>query len=132
MSAVTAVEANRIGARAYELAGQAKDAVSRRIDRLFVGLLIFQWLVAIALALWVSPLTWVGAESSTHPHVWTALAFGLAIISVPVWLGLTRSGEPLRAYALTMGVARSDAARLNDERLKAQIRYAISHQYEDQ
>jgi len=42
------------------------------------------------------------------------------------------SGEPLRAYALTMGVARSDAARLNDERLKAQIRYAISHQYEDQ
>ena len=42
------------------------------------------------------------------------------------------SGEPLRAYAQTMGVARRDAARLNDERLKAQIRYAISHQYEDQ
>jgi hypothetical protein len=42
------------------------------------------------------------------------------------------SGEPLRAYALSMGVARSDAARLSDERLKEQIRYAISHQYEDQ
>jgi len=42
------------------------------------------------------------------------------------------SGDSLRAYALTMGVARSDAARLSDERLKEQIRYAISHQYEDQ
>lgn len=42
------------------------------------------------------------------------------------------SGEPLRAYALSMGVARSDAARLTDEKLKEQIRYSISHQYEDQ
>lgn len=42
------------------------------------------------------------------------------------------SGAPLRAYALSMGVARSDAARLDDAKLKVQIRYAISHQYEEQ
>ncbi|WAC72076.1 hypothetical protein OU995_21265 [Roseateles sp. SL47] len=41
------------------------------------------------------------------------------------------SGEPLRKYAHTMGISRSEADRYDDDKLKTQIRIAISHRYED-
>lgn len=41
------------------------------------------------------------------------------------------SGDPLRRYAHSMGIALSDAARMNDEQLKHQCRIAISRNYED-
>jgi len=41
------------------------------------------------------------------------------------------SGEALRHYAHTMGIARSDADRLTDDQLKHQCRIAISRHYED-
>ena len=62
------------GERTRELAAGYRDAIYRRTDRMFAGLLVFQWLAAVALALWVSPLTWAGAVSRTHPHVWAAVA----------------------------------------------------------
>lgn len=40
------------------------------------------------------------------------------------------SGEPLRVYAHTLGVARSEAAKLSDTKLKEQCRYLIGRQYE--
>src|SRR4051794_33653286 len=62
--------------RADELAAGARNDVARRSDRLFAGLLVFQYVIAIALAIWVSPLTWAGAAHTTHPHVWVALLLG--------------------------------------------------------
>jgi hypothetical protein len=40
-------------------------------------------------------------------------------------------GESLRRYAHSLGVAKSEAARLSDDQLRHQCRMAISHQYED-
>lgn len=42
------------------------------------------------------------------------------------------SGQPLRDYAHQLGVSRSEAGRMDDQKLKAQIRIAISHKYEDE
>ncbi|HEY2253932.1 MAG TPA: hypothetical protein VGH74_22810, partial [Planctomycetaceae bacterium] len=50
-------------------------------DRMFAALMIFQWIAEISLALWISPKTWTGRMSQTHPHVWTALILGGAICS---------------------------------------------------
>jgi len=63
-------------------------------DRLFAWLLVAQWLIAIVVAIWVSPLTWAGTTSATHPHVWVAILLGLATISLPcalvaIWPGRT-------------------------------------------
>lgn len=42
------------------------------------------------------------------------------------------SGDALRKYAHSLGVSRSEAARLKDDQLKHQCRMAISHHYEDE
>ena len=33
-----------------------------RTDHIFAGLFILQWLAGIGVALWITPLTWVGAK----------------------------------------------------------------------
>jgi len=42
------------------------------------------------------------------------------------------SGDALRALAHRMGVAKSDAARMSDEKLREQLKYAIYRRYEDE
>ena len=55
-----------------------------RTDRLFAGLMTFQWFAGVVAALWISPKTWAGTQSQTHMHVWAALLLGGAITSLPV------------------------------------------------
>ncbi len=66
-------------------------AIHQRVDRLFAGLLMLQWLISICTALWISPLAWDGTESQIHIHVWTALALSGLIVCVPVYLAIHRS-----------------------------------------
>lgn len=42
------------------------------------------------------------------------------------------SGEALRRFAHRMGIARSEAESLDDDRLKVQCRYAIARQQDDE
>ena len=91
-SETTATEPNRT-ARVHELVTGFRAVIYRRTDQMFAGLLLFQWLAMIALALWVSPLTWAGSASSTHPHVWAAVGLGGLVASLPVVLALTRPGR---------------------------------------
>jgi two-component system sensor histidine kinase/response regulator len=89
--------------RAAALAGQQQELIYRRTDRLFAGLMVFQWLAGIAAALWISPQTWAGPESRVHLHVWAALYLGGAITSLPVWLALTQPGSALTRHAIAVG-----------------------------
>jgi two-component system sensor histidine kinase/response regulator len=82
-----------LAARTKALADTYRDALHRRTDRLFAGLLLFQWVAMVALALWISPLTWEGSTSRIHPHVWLAVGLGAAIVSLPVALTYTRPGR---------------------------------------
>jgi len=83
---------SRIDARARELAAGYRDAIYRRTDRMFAGLLACQWVGMVALAVWVSPLTWAGTDSRVHPHVWGALGLGGLIVGLPVALAFLRPG----------------------------------------
>ncbi|HEV3139281.1 MAG TPA: hypothetical protein VGY57_02130, partial [Vicinamibacterales bacterium] len=56
--------------RAATLFAQYQHDIHKHTDRLFAGLMAFQWIGGIIFALWVSPLAWYGAESRTHVHVW--------------------------------------------------------------
>ncbi len=86
---VEAVESRPEGvSRADDLFHQHQQAIYQRTDRLFAGLLVFEWLAAIAAALWISPYTWAGPYSQTHVHVWAAVVLGGFIIAVPVALAL--------------------------------------------
>ncbi len=56
--------------RANQIFAEAWHLIHHRTDRLFAGLMAFQWLMGIVFALWVSPLAWDGPVSRTHLHVW--------------------------------------------------------------
>ena len=99
MSALAAT----ISLRADELFIAYQHDIHRRTDRLFAGLMAFQWVLGIAFALWVSPLTWAGAESSTHLHVYSAVILGGAISLFPALLGWFRPGHASTRYII--GVA---------------------------
>ncbi len=62
------------------------EAVQSWTNRLFVGILLAQWIFGFVLAMWVSPLTWVGSSSYIHPHVWVALLLGGLLTSLPICL----------------------------------------------
>lgn len=42
------------------------------------------------------------------------------------------NGDALRAFAHRIGISRSEATRLDDDRLKVQCRYAIARQQDDE
>ncbi|HEV3384452.1 MAG TPA: response regulator [Gemmata sp.] len=103
MTAALEIQDERTQKRIEELIERTQDTVARRTDRVFVGLLIFQWLSAVVLAISVSPLTWSGSDARTHPHVWAAVFLGLAIIALPVALGLLRPGRELTRHVIAIG-----------------------------
>ena len=79
--------------RSQELFEQDRDALYRRTDLLFAGLMVFQWIGAIAMAFAVSPRTWIGESSSIHVHVWTAIVLGGLLTGLPVLLVALQPGR---------------------------------------
>ncbi len=77
--------------------------VYRRTDGMFAPLMVAQWLAGIVIAVCISPKTWEGAASQTHPHVWTAIFLGGAISIFPAFLGLLRPGATSTRYAIAVG-----------------------------
>ncbi|HXD00607.1 MAG TPA: ATP-binding protein [Verrucomicrobiae bacterium] len=89
--------------RSDELFCEHQNSIHRRTDRMFAYLMVFQWVVGIAAAVWISPRTWIGAQSHIHIHVWAAIFIGGAITSFPVWLVWKRPGQPVTRHAIAVG-----------------------------
>jgi signal transduction histidine kinase len=84
------------------LFAQYQLEIYKRTDRLFAGLMGFQWIAGIIFALWVSPLAWAGSTSRTHVHVWAAVFLGGAICLFPALLGMLRPGEASTRYTIAV------------------------------
>jgi two-component system sensor histidine kinase/response regulator len=74
----------------------------QRTDRVFAGLLAFQWLAALVIALVATPNTWEGLARSVHPHVWLALVVGGWIVALPLILVWQRAGDALTRYVVAI------------------------------
>jgi PAS domain S-box-containing protein len=79
-----------------------ESRLCRRTDHMFAVLLVFQWLTEIALAKWLSPLTWSGTQSQTHIHVWAATVLGGLVISFPLWLVLKHPGCAITRHVVAV------------------------------
>jgi PAS domain S-box-containing protein len=88
--------------RATELFTSYQRDIYKSTDRLFAGLMGFQWIAGIVFALWVSPLAWSGSASRTHIHVWAAIVVGGIISLFPALLGLFRPGRPSTRYTIAV------------------------------
>ncbi len=67
---------------------------------MFIGLFAVQWPVAILLALYMTPTTWAGNQSSTHLHVYVAIGLGALLTLFPAWLAWRRPGEAITRYVI--------------------------------
>jgi signal transduction histidine kinase len=86
--------------RASELFLAAENDLHRHTDQLFARLMIVQWLAGFGAALWISPLTWIGASSQINVHVWASLLLGGAISGFPVWLAWNYPGLVLTRHVI--------------------------------
>jgi two-component system, sensor histidine kinase and response regulator len=100
---------NAVGRRAGVLFGEHRQTIFRNTDRLFAGLLAFQWLVGVGCAMWFSPLAWEGLSSFTHPHLWVALYLGGSVVSLPIFLALAYPGEAITRHTVAIAQMLSSA-----------------------
>jgi hypothetical protein len=89
--------------RTTDLLSELHRSVCCQTDRLFAGLMLFQWIAGIAAALWISPRTWEGTSSYPHMHVWAAVFLGGAISLFPAILALIRPGEAMTRHCIAVG-----------------------------
>src|SRR5258708_3557625 len=82
-----------VPARTARLFDDQVGKLHRRTDRLFAGLMAFQWLAGVLAALWISPRTWIGPDSSAPPPLWAAFLLGGAVALPPILLGLWWPGR---------------------------------------
>jgi two-component system sensor histidine kinase HydH len=78
----------------------SKNKIYVQTDRLFAGLMVFQWILGIAFALVLSPKNWTGELSGTHIHVWTSIILGGIIVSLPIGLGVFYSGHSITRHVI--------------------------------
>jgi len=97
------ISTGAVALRTEVLIAEHRDRILRRTSQLFAILMTVQWLAGIGVAVWLSPRTWMGPESSVHPHIWFAIFLGGAIASVPVWLAVTRPAAPLTRHVVGVG-----------------------------
>ena len=88
--------------RAEELFRAHQQEIFQNTDRLFAGLMLFQWFAGIVAARWISPRTWDGTQSYIHPHVWAALILGGLINLFPIYLACIRPGHAITRYTISV------------------------------
>ena len=88
--------------RASEIMQQYLITIWKQTDRLFAGLLVFQYFVGIAAALWISPRSWEGLSSQTHPHVWAAVLLGALLASLPIYLAWSLPAHTITRHTIAV------------------------------
>ena len=73
-----------------------------RTDRLFMIMLLTQWVAAIVVSVVVTPYTWVGTDQSINPHVWAALFLCGVVVSLPVFLAWRHSGATVTRHCIAI------------------------------
>ena len=61
--------------RTSELLDKHMQAIYKRTDRMFVRLMVLQYLGAIVTAFVITPRTWYGSTGYIHPHVYAGNIF---------------------------------------------------------
>ncbi len=85
-----------------EAAREHLRQIHSRTDRLFAGLMALQFLAAVLAAVIITPRTWIGAESSVHVHVYSAIAIGGTLAAFPIFLALRCPGKTITRHTIAV------------------------------
>ncbi|HLO97236.1 MAG TPA: ATP-binding protein [Fimbriimonas sp.] len=89
--------------RANGLYKEARQAVVADTHRIFIYLLILQWIAAVSFAAFTSPTAWNGGRWTFHPHFLSAVLLGGAINSVPLYLIRVAPQAALTRHVVVIG-----------------------------
>ena len=96
------IEENSSTERADELFKHHQQEIYRNTDKLFVRLMLFQWVAGIVIALAISPYTWDGQSTQVHIHVWAAIFAGGLITAFPIWMARTWPGAAITRHIIAV------------------------------
>lgn len=88
--------------RAEQLLRENQQELYRSTDRLFMRLLVLEFLAGVVTALTVSPYTWLGGQRQLHVHVLAAVFIGGLLAALPWYLVRRHSGQPLTRYTIAV------------------------------
>ncbi len=88
--------------RSKQLFEQDRLSLFKRVDKMFLVLLYFEWALATLIAIALSPQTWDGPQSFIHFHVIEAFLFGGVLISLPTLAVVKHSGQVLTRHILAI------------------------------
>jgi methyl-accepting chemotaxis protein len=88
--------------RVEEILARSLETSRLEVDRLFLRLLPIQYLVMLAVAAMVSPLTWEGSTAKPHVHLVAAALLGGGLTLFPLYLLQNYSGSA-RSREVTAG-----------------------------
>lgn len=88
--------------RVNELVSFRYNELIEKTDHMFCYLLLFQWMMAITFALWISPRTWSGEFSQTHLHVYAAVFLGGLLALVPVLATYMNPGATINRMLISI------------------------------
>jgi diguanylate cyclase (GGDEF)-like protein len=95
MAMTSATQTPLIGDRSAELLREHQQLIWTRTDRLFAGLLAFEWVAAICVVLINSLRSFTGPVSTIHSEVLNATCLGAAIVVLPVALAVLMPGRAI-------------------------------------
>jgi len=95
--------------RAAEIESEHLRARRVRIDRMFVVLLLIEYVAGIVGAITISPFAWQGKVHTIHTHVWVAVLGGAGIIILPILMALLRPGTVLTRHVIAASQMLSSA-----------------------
>ncbi|MDR3639555.1 MAG: response regulator [Isosphaeraceae bacterium] len=91
-----------VAQRTSVLYEQHRQEVLRRTDRLFAGLLGFEWAAVALLANLVAPRAWAGTPVAGQPFFQEALQWGAMISCFPMLLALMQPGRTLTRHVIAV------------------------------
>ena len=106
---IVGIGGTALDARATEIRDEHLRTRRVRIDRMFCGLLLVQYVAGIIGALTVSPYAWEGKVKTIHLHVWVAALGGAGIIILPIVLAIFRPGSKLTRHVIAASQMLSSA-----------------------
>ncbi len=94
---------NKINAKTKEKAEIIYDEAYQKLcidtDKVFAILLVFQWIVAVIVAIVFSPKTWIGAQGMVSVHIYASVIIGGFLTCFPLYLMKKEPGAEVNRYA---------------------------------
>jgi hypothetical protein len=102
-TAIVAAAPAATNARDEEPFQERLEDIHRRMDRVFMAVLLWQWLGCVAVCLWSSRLSENGLSGDVSPGAWKALFLGGSISVFAISIAILLPGAALTRHTMAKG-----------------------------